>query len=49
MDDDEIINRMILILNDNQYSGGKDTNKTTVIRMEDLLHNTTQFHGSGKQ
>ncbi len=45
MEDAEFIHEMILIMNDNQYRGGNESNKRTVIRLDNLMDNlTTQTH-----
>ena len=37
MEDSQMIHEIIMIMNNNQYSGGVDSNKSTVIQMGDLL------------
>ncbi len=37
MESSQIVHEVIMIMKDNQYQSGMDSNKTTVIRIEEFL------------
>lgn len=45
MESSEIVHHVIFIMKDNQYHGGKDSNKTTVIRIGELLESAVLTGG----